>query len=127
MTPRYPTEIRADFGAREVVDVEDLPWVPSPLPGVERRMLDRVGGEVARATSIVRYAPESHFSTHEHELGEEFLVLSGTFSDESGDHPAGTYVRNPPGSSHTPVHARGVHDLRQAPSVRPGRSHASAH
>jgi len=28
----------------------------SPLPGVERWMLDRVGGEVARATSLVRYA-----------------------------------------------------------------------
>jgi anti-sigma factor ChrR (cupin superfamily) len=65
-------------------------------------MLDRIGDEVARATSIVRYAPESRFSPHTHELGEEFLVLEGTFSDEHGDYPAGTYVRNPPGSSHTP-------------------------
>jgi hypothetical protein len=37
-----------------------------------------------------------------HEQGEEFLVLSGTFSDQYGDYPAGTYVRNPPGSAHAP-------------------------
>jgi anti-sigma factor ChrR (cupin superfamily) len=95
-------EIRADFSERAVVYTPDLDWSPSPLPGVERRMLDRIGDEVARATSIVRYAPESHFSPHTHDLGEEFLVLEGTFSDEHGDYPAGTYVRNPPGSSHTP-------------------------
>ena len=65
-------------------------------------MLDRIGDEVARATSLVRYAPNSHFPAHEHGGGEEFLVLSGTFSDESGDFPAGTYVRNPPGTRHAP-------------------------
>lgn len=79
-----------------------LPWVPSPLPGVERRMLERDGDEVARVTSIVRYAPGSHFSAHSHGGGEEFLVLEGVFSDEHGDYPAGTYVRNPVGSRHMP-------------------------
>lgn len=70
-------------------------------------MLDRVGGEVARATSIVRYEPASKFSEHEHALGEEFLVLEGVFSDEHGDYPAGTYVRNPPGSHHEPCTVEG--------------------
>ena len=65
-------------------------------------MLDRVGGEVARATSIVRYAPGSHFAPHRHDGGEEFLVLEGVFQDEHGDYPPGTYVRNPPGTSHQP-------------------------
>lgn len=65
-------------------------------------MLDRVGGEVARATSVVRYAPGSSFSPHVHGGGEEILVLDGVFSDERGDYPAGTYLRNPPGSSHAP-------------------------
>lgn len=74
----------------------------SPLPGVQRRMLERDGDEVARATSIVRYAPGSRFAEHSHGLGEEFLVLEGVFSDEHGDYPAGTYVRNPPGSRHRP-------------------------
>ena len=81
---------------------KDYEWVPSPMPGVERMMLDRIGEEVARATSLVRYAPNSEFSRHEHGGGEEFLVLDGVFSDEHGDYPAGSYVRNPIGTAHTP-------------------------
>jgi hypothetical protein len=77
------------------------------MAGVERRMLDRIGDEVARATSIVRYRPASHFSPHTHGGGEEFLVLDGVFQDEAGDHPAGSYVRNPPTSRHTPGSASG--------------------
>lgn len=65
-------------------------------------MLDRIGDEVARATSIVRYAPGSAFSEHTHDGGEEFIVLEGTFQDEHGDYPAGTYVRNPPTTHHIP-------------------------
>lgn len=65
-------------------------------------MLDRMGDEVARATSIVRYAPGSEFSPHTHDGGEEFIVLEGVFQDEHGDYPAGTYVRNPPTTAHRP-------------------------
>ncbi|MEO0945202.1 MAG: cupin domain-containing protein [Pseudomonadota bacterium] len=95
-------ELNADFGARVVVHSEELDWIASPMAGVERRMLDRIGDEVARATTIVRYAPGSHFSAHTHTGGEEFIVLEGLFQDEHGDFPAGTYVRNPPTSAHTP-------------------------
>ena len=94
--------LNSDFGSRAVVHAAGLDWAPSPIPGVDRRMLDRIGDEVARATSIVRYAPHSRFSSHRHDGGEEFLVLDGVFQDEHGDYPAGTYVRNPPTSSHTP-------------------------
>ena len=94
--------INADFSRRVVLDTGNMPWVASPLPGVDRRMLDRVGDEVARATSIVRYAPASRFSEHVHDMGEEFIVLDGVFSDEHGDYPAGTYVRNPPATHHSP-------------------------
>jgi anti-sigma factor ChrR (cupin superfamily) len=94
--------LNADFARRVVVATDSLPWIGSPQRGVERRPLDRIGGEVARATSLVRYAPASAFPAHPHALGEEFLVLSGVFSDEHGDYPAGTYVRNPPGSRHAP-------------------------
>jgi anti-sigma factor ChrR (cupin superfamily) len=99
--------INADFSQRVVIATNDLPWVPSPQAGVERRMLDRIGAEVARATSLVRYASHSAFPGHSHGLGEEFLVLEGVFSDEHGDYPAGTYVRNPPGSGHSPRTAPG--------------------
>ena len=95
-------QINADFSQRVAVHASRLPWVPSPMAGVERRMLDRIGDEVARATSLVRYAPGSHFSPHTHGGGEEFLVLEGVFQDEHGEFPAGSYVRNPPTSRHTP-------------------------
>lgn len=94
--------LNADFTQRAAVHAASLPWQPSPTPGVDRRMLDRIGGEVARATSIVRYAPDSWFPAHTHGGGEEFLVLDGVFQDEHGDFPVGSYVRNPPQSRHTP-------------------------
>ena len=100
-------QINADLGQRAVAMTEDMDWVASPLAGVEQRMLDRDGAEVARATSLVRYAPGSHFSAHSHGGGEEFLVLDGIFSDEHGDYGPGSYVRNPPGSSHTPFSEAG--------------------
>src|SRR5258707_15028353 len=95
-------ELHADFTRRAVVHAVRLAWVASPMAGVGRRMLVRVGGEVARATSIVRYAPESRFSPPVHDGGEEFLVLDGVFQDEHGAFPAGSYIRNPPQSRHTP-------------------------
>jgi anti-sigma factor ChrR (cupin superfamily) len=100
-------EINADFSRRVAVHAARLPWVLSPMAGVERRMLDRIGDEVARATSIVRYAVGSRFSPHTHGGGEEFLVLDGVFQDEHGDYPTGSYVRNPPTSRHTPGAAVG--------------------
>lgn len=94
--------LNADFDQRVAISTDTLAWASSPVPGVFRRPLDRIGGEVARATSIVRFDPGSSFPAHEHGLGEEFLVLEGVFSDEEGDYPAGSYVRNPPGSRHAP-------------------------
>ncbi len=94
--------INADYSQRVVINHHDLPWNASPELGVERRMLERLGDEVAKATSIVRYQPDSKFKTHTHELGEEILVLEGVFSDDTGHYPAGSYLMNPPGSSHAP-------------------------
>ncbi|MDT0595301.1 cupin domain-containing protein [Glaciecola petra] len=95
-------KIAANFNERVVVHYNDVTWLKSPMPGVERKPLDRVGEEIARATSIVKYAPGSRFSPHIHTGGEEFVVLEGVFQDEHGDFPVGSYIRNPPGSSHTP-------------------------
>lgn len=91
-----------DLTRRTIVHAARLDWVPSPSKGIERRMLFRIGEEKARATSIVRYAPHSRFPHHRHPGGEEFLVLEGTFQDETGNFPAGSYVRNPPGTGHAP-------------------------
>ncbi len=99
--------INDDLSKPVIVHTAKLDWVKSPAAGVDRRMLYRVGDEVARATSIVRYASGSAFPPHSHNGGEEILVLEGTFQDEHGDYPAGTYFRNPPGTSHSPASADG--------------------
>lgn len=72
------------------------------MAGVDRRRLDRVGANDERVTTVVRYAPGSHFSPHTHDTGEEFVVLDGVFQDDYGHWPAGSYVRNPPTSRHQP-------------------------
>lgn len=95
-------ELNADFSKRIVMQADALPWIASPMPGVRRRMLDRIGDEVARATTIVSYAPGSRFAPHLHGGGEEFIVLEGVFEDEHGAYPAGCYIRNPPQSRHAP-------------------------
>jgi anti-sigma factor ChrR (cupin superfamily) len=110
--------LRADRSQRVVVDTHSATWAASPEPGVERILLDREGDEVARATSIVSYAPGSRFPPHVHGRGEEFLVLEGEFCDEHGTYPYGTYVRNPGGSSHAPFSTIGCTlfvKLRQIP------------
>ena len=112
--------VNADFSQRVVIVADELPWIASPQAGVERRLLDRIGGEVARATSLVRYAPASIFPAHDHARGEEIFVLEGVFSDEHGDYPTGTYVRNPPGSRHSPRTGPGcllLVKLRQMPTT----------
>ena len=100
--------LNADFSQRALVRFDENDWVASPMPGVRRRMLDRIGEEVARATSIVQFDPGSAFSPHTHDGGEEYVVLDGTFQDEDGDFPTGFYVRNPPTSSHAPAAMEGA-------------------
>ena len=101
------TNINLDFSKRLIINAEEMDWSPSPLKGVDRRRLEREEAEAGRATSIVRYEPGSHFTSHTHGGGEEYLVLEGTFSDQSGDYGKGYYVRNPPGSSHAPHSEKG--------------------
>ncbi|WP_370977916.1 cupin domain-containing protein [Agaribacterium sp. ZY112] len=94
--------INADFNKQVLITPEQYQWVASPIKGVERMMLDRIGNESARATSLVRYQANSYFSEHVHSGGEEFYVLEGAFADEHGEYPAGSYVRNPIGTKHSP-------------------------
>ena len=94
--------LNSDLSQRCVVNSQTLEWVASPAAGVSRRLLERNGGEVARATSIVRYAPGSAFANHTHGGGEEILVLEGTLHDEHGVYGPGTYLKNPVGSAHAP-------------------------
>lgn len=95
-------QLRSDWSERVVVDSAVMDWADSPVDGVQRKMLERDGEEVARATSIVRYAPGSRFPRHVHAMGEELFVLEGEFCDDSGRFGPGSYIRNPPGSAHAP-------------------------
>jgi anti-sigma factor ChrR (cupin superfamily) len=111
--------LRADLSLLELVHTDTMAWADSPSPGVVRQRLSLAGpAEAGRVTSIVRYAPGSRFPAHPHPDGEEILVLSGVFSDERGDHPAGTYLLNPEGYAHAPYSTTGCElfvKLRQYP------------
>ena len=113
-------KLHADFSKRAQWDTNAMEWIASPAGGVELKMLDRIGEEKARATSIVRYATNSGFPEHEHPMGEEFLVLEGVFSDEHGDYPAGTYIRNPDGTRHSPFSKEGCTILVKLRQFEPG-------
>src|SRR5882724_7430661 len=92
-------KLNADFTQRVVVHAASLDWKASPMPGVERRMLDRIGDEVARHL-------DRPLRTR-----EPFLAACawrrGRISRARGRIPgrarrSGYYVRNPPQSHHTP-------------------------
>ena len=117
--------LNADFGKLAVAHTAAMDWQASPSPTVWRKRLDLAGpSETSRVTAVVRYDADSAFASHPHPGGEEILVLDGVFSDEHGDYPAGeeifvleggvgdehgacaagSWVRYPPGSSHS-VHS----------------------
>ena len=95
------------------------------MPGVDRRMLDHIGDEVARATSIVRYAPHSHFSptpmagrrlpgAGRRVPGRAWRLSRRLLRPQPADHAA-----------HAGLRTR-LRDLRQALAVRSRRSHGGA-
>ena len=99
--------LNMDFSKRLVINTQTQPYQASPMPGVWRKPLARENAEKGHATSIVRYDAGASFSPHDHPLGEEILVLSGIFSDESGDYGSGSYLRNPEGFRHAPFSKAG--------------------
>jgi len=94
--------LNIDFSKNVVVETRTMDWEASPCAGVERKPLAREHAESGHTTSVVRFAPGSSFKHHQHPFGEEILVLDGVFSDENGDYGKGSYIRNPPGSGHSP-------------------------
>ncbi|MFK8068682.1 MAG: cupin domain-containing protein [Gammaproteobacteria bacterium] len=91
-----------DRSKQVAINTSEMDWLPSPAKGVLRKPLEREAKETGQVTSVVKYQPGSEFSSHMHPNGEEIFVLNGVFEDEHGSHPAGSYLRNPPGSSHAP-------------------------
>ena len=99
--------LNLDFSKRIAIDSNALSWDQSPMAGVLRKRLAREEAERGHATSIVKYEAGARFNSHPHPLGEEIFVLEGVFSDETGDYPAGSYIRNPEGFEHAPFSEQG--------------------
>jgi len=119
-SPANETPVAPPAPPRVVLGAE-LPWQSSPSPLVWRKRLYHSGpAEAGTVTSIVRYDPGARFHAHPHPLGEEIVVLSGTFSDARGDFGAGSYMLNPEGFSHAPFSVDGCLlfvKLRQYPGL----------
>ncbi|MDJ0832966.1 MAG: cupin domain-containing protein [Gammaproteobacteria bacterium] len=99
--------LNMDFSKPAMLLEQDKHWVTSPADGVSRIPLEREAAESGHTTSFVKFEPGSYFPEHSHPRGEEIYVLEGVFSDENGDYPAGSYLRNPPGSRHQPFTEQG--------------------
>jgi anti-sigma factor ChrR (cupin superfamily) len=99
--------INMNFDQRVIINTNECSWVITSNRGIWRKKLERESAKGGHVTSVVRYNPGTFFATHCHPNGEEILVLEGTFSDESGDYTKGMYIRNPPGSKHTPFSKEG--------------------
>ncbi|MDC0598428.1 cupin domain-containing protein [Gammaproteobacteria bacterium] len=99
--------LNMDFSKMVVINTSKMDWLPSPAAGVWRKPLAREEVESGHATSIVKYEAGASFNAHNHPLGEEIFVLEGIFSDETGDYPAGSYIRNPKGFIHAPFSKEG--------------------
>ncbi len=111
-----------DHLKRLVVDTSKKAMEPSSLPGVERIPLERERPESGITTSVVRYEAGAAFSEHSHPGGEEIFVLEGEFADEFGVYSAGTYIRNPPGSHHSPFSRTGCKLFVKLNQFQPGDS-----
>ena len=96
-----------DLSKKVMINTTKEIFISSPSGGENRIPLEREDAESGRTTSIVEYLAGAAFQSHSHPLGEEIFVLEGIFSDENGDYPAGTYIRNPPGTSHAPFSKKG--------------------
>jgi len=99
--------LNMDFNKRVVRYSFRQPWIASNQSGVCRKLLESEEDERGHTTSIVRIEPGAIFTSHGHPMGEEVLVLDGTFSDETGDYSNGTYFRNPDGFHHQPFSKEG--------------------
>lgn len=99
--------LNMDLEKRVFIDTQKNQWQGSPAEGVLRKPLEKAFSEHGRTSSMVQFMPGAAFPEHTHPLGEEIFVLEGVFSDERGDYPAGSYLRNPPHSKHSPFSKAG--------------------
>src|SRR5579859_638603 len=85
--------------ASRYVDVDDLPWKPTPCPGIDMKVLveDPATGLL---TALFRWQPGAELALHEHVEIEQTFVLQGSLEDDEGEVTAGNYVWRPKGNRH---------------------------
>jgi anti-sigma factor ChrR (cupin superfamily) len=85
--------------ASRYVDVDSLPWKPTPCPGIDMKILleDKQSGLL---TALFRWQAGAELALHEHVEVEQTFVLSGSLVDEEGEATAGNYVWRPKGNRH---------------------------
>ena len=78
---------------RELVHSQagEEPWLAGP-GNLRVKPLHSMGDE---GTSFVHWPAGERFIPHQHWGGEEIFVLSGTFRDEHGTYPTGTWIQSP--------------------------------
>lgn len=89
------------------IDIESIPWVASPFPGVENKMLMQ-DPESGMQTVLTRMAPGAVLPDHMHVQVEQTWVLEGSLVDHEGEAKAGSYVYRPPGSRHVASAPKGA-------------------
>jgi len=81
------------------VDVDSLPWKPTPCAGIDMKVLVE-DPETGLLTALFRWQPGSELGLHEHVEVEQTFVLQGSLVDDEGEVTAGNYVWRPKGNRH---------------------------
>ena len=106
-TPYLATEKTLGPLASRYVEVESLPWKPTPCPGIDMKILLEEP-ESGLMTALFRWQPGAELSLHEHVEIEQSFILEGSLEDEEGEVSAGNYVWRPKGNRHTARAPRGA-------------------
>ena len=89
-----------------MINTNQSPWSPGLVDGLSVLPLYSQAN-YPENMALVRWQPNTFFHEHTHPGGEEILVLEGTFEDEHGIYPQGTWIRGPHMSRHKPFSKQG--------------------
>lgn len=99
VTPLFKGHENLSDLASRFVEVDDIPWKPTPCEGIEMKVLME-DEETGMMTALFKWAPGSKLTFHEHVALEQTFVLEGSLCDDEGELTAGNYVWRPAGSRH---------------------------
>lgn len=99
VTPFHPQHDLLGDDESRYVDVQSIPWKPTPTPGIDMKVLmqDESSGLL---TALFRWQPGTQLPLHEHVEIEQTYVLSGSIVDDEGEAREGDYVWRPKGNRH---------------------------